>query len=508
MSRAKKNEEEEALKQPLMTPAPPAAQAPLSAPPAPQVAPAPASVPAPVDDRPVVETIQQPALTQTSNSTTASATQGAKATKNEAPLLQEQDKIFARQQEQAAKAAEAGRNKAIADAAQADEKARITSEKAAQTDAIVKDGEKLLSDRLAESERVYGELKSKADIKDYWESQSTGNKILAGLGIALGGIGAGMAGQSSNRALDVINKAIEQDFARQKANFENARAMASESREQTQAARQNLADRANMLNLSKAAAYDTLADKYAAMAAKRGVLGEADLAKDAVLFDLRAKQNQAKLEYEKGLRQSVTSSTQRQVTQALDPSSSDKPTEGQGKARGFVTRMVSATKNYDKVGGLSPEGADAIRKHMIENFIEMKDASGALKWVIKPGAKPLPSNLSEKDRLAWSAVEDFSRANLRKESGAVIGRDEFMDELNQIIPTAGDTPKTIAAKRKLMSQQLAAAAQEVGRARVNLPPEPSQTSSRTLVKKQFNAGLNQTKFVYDDGSEEIVDGQK
>jgi hypothetical protein len=49
-----------------------------------------------------------------------------------------------------------------------------------------------------------------------WKNTSTGNKIIAAIGIALSGMGSGLTGQK-NLALDVIDKNIDRDIAEQKA---------------------------------------------------------------------------------------------------------------------------------------------------------------------------------------------------------------------------------------------------------------------------------------------------
>lgn len=442
-------------------------------PPAPTPAdvPAKASAPAPMGEEDAVVPMDVAPQVKAAEVTSSSTqTRQALPTANEANLLKAREETDRRELELQARASEAGKAKAIEESAQADERAKIAADKNLKTQEIVQKGEKSFQAAMAERSAQYDKLKG-MKINDYWENKSTGDKVLAGIAIMLGGIGGQMQGDKSNRALDIINKAIEVDLDTQKNNIANQLNLAEMSEKGIAAAKAQQDYLVNNVNLVKEAAYGNIAEKYAAAAAKRGV-SEQGLVSDISYQALLKKQNEAKMEYEKGLRRTIDSSTQRQVTESLDPMASEKPTEGQGKARGYASRMVGAVKNYDKIGGISPTGADAIRKHMIESYIESKDATGALKWVLKPGAKPLPSGLSENDRLAWGALEDFSRANLRKESGAVIGRDEFMDELNQIMPSAGDTPKTIQAKRKLMSQKLAATAQEVGRAKVNIPSEP------------------------------------
>jgi hypothetical protein len=59
---------------------------------------------------------------------------------------------------------------------------------------------------------------SKINPNQFWESRSTPQKIMAAIGIALGGIGGGLSGHGGNAAMDVINKAIDRDIDAQKFN--------------------------------------------------------------------------------------------------------------------------------------------------------------------------------------------------------------------------------------------------------------------------------------------------
>jgi len=64
---------------------------------------------------------------------------------------------------------------------------------------------------------------NKIDPGKYWSNMSTGNKIMAGLSVALGGIGQGLMGPGAkNYALDIINKAIDSDIDAQKENRNSA----------------------------------------------------------------------------------------------------------------------------------------------------------------------------------------------------------------------------------------------------------------------------------------------
>jgi len=477
MTRARQNEEDQ--KKALMT-----------------LLPTPAAVPAPVPE-PVPLPVEaplaapQPLIVETVDTTTTNATQGSKPTANEASLVAEQNKLFAAQQAQAEKAAEAGRNKAIEEAAKADERLKLTADKQVKTDAIVQDGEKTLADRLAESDRVYQSLKERADIKDYWEKQSTGDKVMAGLAIALGGFGSALTGDKSNRALDIINRAVEQDFAMQKANFENQKGLLGEARAQTQDARQGIQDQVNMLNLSKAAAYDTLADKYAGMAAKRGI-PEAEAAKDAVLLDLRAKQNAARMAYEQGLRQSVTTQTQRKVDQTAIT-----PAELAGKASEAVSKFQSEIQGNTDFSGWKK------KKASLESFSSMKEAGASGAALVDFIAGGL-----QQGSFGPEMVNLLSKRNLLDKAGNII-RENVVGGFDPALMGAIENGlKSQEAKtRKQAAAPIARSRLEAKR--LGLAEDYfTGATQKTIVKKQFNSGLNKTKLVFSDGTEEIVDGQQ
>lgn len=54
------------------------------------------------------------------------------------------------------------------------------------------------------------------DPKRFWKNLSTGDKVLAGISIALSGIGAALTGSKQNQALNIIENAINQDIESQK----------------------------------------------------------------------------------------------------------------------------------------------------------------------------------------------------------------------------------------------------------------------------------------------------
>lgn len=123
------------------------------------------------------------------------------------------------------------------------------------------------------------------------------------------------------------------------------------------------------------------------------------------------------------------------------------PTEAERVSKGFLDRMTAAEPNMQAV---VDQGYDP------SNFRDKK-----LQGV------PLGNYMvSDQGQLYRQAQEDWVRAKLRKESGAVIGDDEMEREIKTYFPQPGDTPAVQAQKaisRKGAERQLATTAGLLGR---------------------------------------------
>jgi hypothetical protein len=123
-----------------------------------------------------------------------------------------------------------------------------------------------------------------------------------------------------------------------------------------------------------------------------------------------------------------------------------KPTEAEQKAAGFAQRM---------------EFSDQIAKDL-ESKVAAQQLAGKDVGTMYPtartqalGAVPFVGNYLEnigsstQQQLYKNAQENWVRANLRKESGAVIGVDEMKDEIRTYFPQPGEKPEKIAQKQLL-----------------------------------------------------------
>lgn len=178
---------------------------------------------------------------------------------------------------------------AEAAAQQAAEQQRIQAEAAAQQkviiDAAAKRTQQWMDRAAAENDKYM-----KMGLHDYWEGRPVGNKILAGMAMALGAAGGG-----SNPGMQIINNAIERDFRQQQAGIMKQKENVHLAREQVNDSltlkQSELADN----NLKKAAAYDAVAAQAVALKMKQGATLE-EATTDKNVIALRTKANQTRNE--------------------------------------------------------------------------------------------------------------------------------------------------------------------------------------------------------------------
>lgn len=132
-----------------------------------------------------------------------------------APILGEMNHGFALQEQSLQKYIDVGKAKAAEDYAAFQEGERKRNELQithAVNDVRREDDLKQAELKLNKASEEAGKLA--VDQNRLWANKSTGDKILAGIGLFLGAAGAG-----GNKAVPVIQQAIEQDIAEQKANI-------------------------------------------------------------------------------------------------------------------------------------------------------------------------------------------------------------------------------------------------------------------------------------------------
>lgn len=153
-------------------------------------------------------------------------------TVQEEPSVSTTQKSMSKEAEKALNEATKANVEAITAQTNADIKAQeaFMQQAKAQTDAVVEsnrvfqENEKTRLNRLQEAQDSYNSAvsdlsSSKVDPSKLFAEKSTATKIGLGIAVALGAIGQTLARSDKNYALDVIDKAIENDIAAQKSNI-------------------------------------------------------------------------------------------------------------------------------------------------------------------------------------------------------------------------------------------------------------------------------------------------
>jgi hypothetical protein len=120
----------------------------------------------------------------------------------------------------------------------------------------------------------------------------------------------------------------------------------------------------------------------------------------------------------------------RKLQQDIEKEARTPPTESQANAANFATRMVKADQEI-----LTP--------------LEMAGVSTAdTEQQLKKSVPGVGNFLTSNEFQSYNqAAEDWVRAKLRKESGAVIGEEEMNREITTYFPVPGDSPQVIEQKR-------------------------------------------------------------
>lgn len=116
-------------------------------------------------------------------------------------------------------AQEAERQKAIAAQQAAQAQARLAADYQARREQMAAEWDARLAQSQSRADQLSQDIAtSKIDPSSFWHSRDTGQKVLASIGLILGGISAGITG-GPNYAQQVIDKAIEKDVDAQEKNL-------------------------------------------------------------------------------------------------------------------------------------------------------------------------------------------------------------------------------------------------------------------------------------------------
>ena len=126
-----------------------------------------------------------------------------------------------------------------------------------------------------------------------------------------------------------------------------------------------------------------------------------------------------------------------EISQVAGSQPRQKFTEAENKAAGFASRMEGANTALNSVMA-GPDG----KVGTSDDY----DPTGY--WDATARGVPLVGNAlqSKEGQNYYQAMQDWVTANLRKESGAVIGVEEMENEITKYFPVPGDGPEVMAQK--------------------------------------------------------------
>lgn len=237
--------------------------------------------------------------------------------------------------------------------------------------------------------------------KEIWHG-STGNKILAAVSLALGGLAQGLTKSGKNPALEVINKVIDDDIAAQRANLDNKRSLLA----------QNLAKMGN-LDAAEARTRSQLTAATTAQvqqAAARAGTTAAKAQAEGLSGQLKAQQIQYNTEQAKKV---VLQNVGRPGTPSVNPESLPEDVR---------ERLIEL-----------PSG----EQRLVRNKADVKDITDELSTI-----KPLFSQLEALDKIGSSALHDKGQREkafaIRSNIAMLLKENQNLKRLGQSVGADGE----------------------------------------------------------------------
>lgn len=332
----------------------------------------------------------------------------------------------------------------------ANEQAGLRQQQAAETQARIAAGqaeaEKAKAQYDAESTKL-----SKMDMKDWWSTRSTGQTIVAAISLAMGAIGGALTGRGGNTALEVIDKAMDNDYRLQRAQIETQQGRVAGAEKNLHLTNDERARKLSELEVSQVAKWNALGDAAAAKAAQVGTQQAAVQAK--VIKNAATEKAQAHYqEWLQGQRTKATSTSVQGTGGAA--AAGGKPTEAQARYAMLAQQMngelatimqnpqmASTVLSKMQGGGQLSEAADVTAS---------KGIMGALGVGAARGAGLLPKSkyegLGQQEQLVANAWDNLTEKYARVLTGAGMPAEEARRMALQNSPHAGDSQAVIAQK--------------------------------------------------------------
>lgn len=342
----------------------------------------------------------------------------------------------------------------------------------------------------------------KAPIESYWADKTTGDKVIAGIALAFGALGAGLTGfagkSTGNLAAEQLNRNIDAHFARERQRIERLKDSVAMARTGILDARQAKNELLDDTDATELAAWKAVEARGVAsmkaqgvptaeIAAHKGIL-DAQLKQQAIHDAKQRQTEQDAIAAEKHRAEMARMAAQTRLDDAraaaLLRKGTGKPGAKGGKAGPWTPGSGKANPEFrSEVTGKPAtdmeRDADAYASRMSEQLGIIKslptpgnlDREQFRKFVAEqvqaeasPGIdllskrlglrKTLEQRLSPEGRAYFQALTEFTAANLRKESGAAISAKEYQDAFQRFGAQLGDSAAD--NKRKISAAEGAA----------------------------------------------------
>jgi hypothetical protein len=368
------------------------------------------------------------------------------------------------------------------------EKAKIQEAKALEENKLKQQGfdrsveleQKIQSERdnaIKEAQEDQDRLNKQVDeyrsqkYEGFWATRGTGNKILGAIAVGLGSYGASLTG-GKNYALDIINKAMDDDFANYKQSMD----------QKLQAIEQSKLSIASKAKLRQQVIENGIAYKLAQtdqVQQKLGLLGGKYVSAEAK-NNLAALNNSLDAQKAK-MQMDINEAQNTKTTTKIAAKEAKALQEWQVKDRLYGERMSSANQTMDKLYSQNYDAASM---------------SGAFD-------RSKPNALKSKEaQMQEQAERNFLNAVLRRESGASISESEFESGSRQYFPRFGDSPEVLEQKRQ-NRQQVTNSFLGISGGSTPMEAATAPTKSKQELKRQTNS-KGDIKVIYTDGTEEII----
>ncbi|MFN2616456.1 MAG: hypothetical protein ABR581_04940 [Thermoleophilaceae bacterium] len=164
---------------------------------------------------------------------------------------------------------EVGQAQAQATLESAQQRAQLGQQQAAEKQAQIAEGQRLAAEAKAQYD---GERQKLAgmDVKDFWSTRTTGQKVAGAIALAMGAVGGVLTGKGGNVAMDVIGKAIDDDYRVQRAHIEVQKDKVAGARENLAMSNEERARRLSELDVKQTAIWQAVGDAAQVKAAQVG----------------------------------------------------------------------------------------------------------------------------------------------------------------------------------------------------------------------------------------------